>query len=178
MLQASNADLHGTVAVAFMKTFIFTLVVPGSVTIWIPYWLLDSGVAAGSRTRSLRQRVTVSPVPYAPSVHPWCAWALSSPGKGTPAPIDPPRVLIVRGLYKHVRNPMYVGVLSVLIGEALCFQSWALLGWAGVVFSAFSGFIILYEEPKLKRLFGASYGRYLETVPRWLPTSKKADKPD
>jgi len=178
MLQASNADLHGTVAVAFMKTFIFTLVVPGSVTIWIPYWLLDSGVAAGPESRDFVHWLGLLPILFGASVYLWCAWDFSSLGKGTPAPIDPPRVLIVRGLYKHVRNPMYVGVLSVLIGEALCFQSWALLGWAGVVFSAFSGFIILYEEPKLKRLFGASYGRYLETVPRWLPTSKKADKPD
>lgn len=83
-------------------------------------------------------------------------------------PNDPPRKLVVQGLYSCVRNPMYVGVLAVLVGEAMFFASLALLQMAGIMFLLFHLFIVFYEEPALKRQFGESYRRYCAAVPRWL----------
>ena len=99
----------------------------------------------------------------------WCFWDFLVKGKGTPAPIDPPKELVVSGLYKIVRNPMYVGVLLMLIGNFLCFWYWSLLMYAVFFFMAFHLFIIGYEEPNLKKRFGTVYEDYLGKVPRWMP---------
>jgi protein-S-isoprenylcysteine O-methyltransferase Ste14 len=84
-------------------------------------------------------------------------------GRGTPAPIAPPTTLVVRGLYRHVRNPMYV------VGQALVLGRFIVLGYALVLWLIFHAFVVLYEEARLRRTFGASYARYLATVPRWWP---------
>jgi protein-S-isoprenylcysteine O-methyltransferase Ste14 len=99
----------------------------------------------------------------------WCAWDFATAGEGTPAPIDAPKHLVVRGLYRFVRNPMYAGVLLILLGESLAFRSTRILVYAAIVFTFFNLFVILYEEPALKRKFGPSYEEYLSSVPRWLP---------
>src|SRR5262249_16236541 len=103
----------------------------------------------------------------------WCAWDFGAAGSGTPAPIDPPKDLVVRGLYKWVRNPMYVGVLSFVIGEAMLFESPLMFGYAFLVFLLFSAFVILYEEPVLRTKFGDSYRRYCEVTPRWIPALRR-----
>jgi len=102
----------------------------------------------------------------------WCFWDFLDKGKGTPAPIDPPKELVVSGLYNYVRNPMYVGVLLVIIGHFLWFGFWSLLIYALIVFLGFSSFVIFYEEPNLKQRFGAGYDEYLKRVPRWIPRFK------
>jgi protein-S-isoprenylcysteine O-methyltransferase Ste14 len=94
-------------------------------------------------------------------------------GRGTLAPIDPPKNLVVSGLYRYVRNPMYVGVLLVLLGEALLFASVSLLIYAAAFFVGAHLFIVLYEEPTLRRRFGESYERYTRTVQRWLPRTPR-----
>jgi protein-S-isoprenylcysteine O-methyltransferase Ste14 len=99
----------------------------------------------------------------------WCAWDFTFAGKGTPAPIYPPKELVATGLYRYVRNPMYAGILTLLLGEALFFASWRLLEYAGFVFLAFHLFVTLYEEPALRQKFGDSYKRYCATVSRWIP---------
>jgi protein-S-isoprenylcysteine O-methyltransferase Ste14 len=98
----------------------------------------------------------------------WCFWDFLAKGKGTPAPIEPPKELVVSGLYNHVRNPMYVGIALILIGHFLWFGFWNLLFYAAVVVVAFHAFVTFYEEPTLKRKFGASYEDYLKRVPRWI----------
>jgi len=102
----------------------------------------------------------------------WCFWDFLIKGKGTPAPIDPPRELVVSGLYNYVRNPMYVGVFLVIIGHFLWFGYWYMLAYAALVFMAFNTFVLLYEEPTLKKNFGAAYEDYLRKVPRWIPRFK------
>ena len=99
----------------------------------------------------------------------WCAWDFATKGRGTPAPFDPPKELVVRGLYRRVRNPMYVGVMSILLGEALLFAASTLVWYAAAVFVGFNLFVLLYEEPTLRHKFGAAYERYCAQVPRWLP---------
>jgi protein-S-isoprenylcysteine O-methyltransferase Ste14 len=99
----------------------------------------------------------------------WSFWNFLAQGRGTPAPIDPPKEMVATGFYRYVRNPMYVGVLAIIIGHFLWFGYWNLLIYAAIVFVAFHTFVTYYEEPNLKRRFGAAYEDYLEKVPRWIP---------
>ena len=90
-------------------------------------------------------------------------------GLGTPAPVAPPEKLVVGGLYRHVRNPMYVAVASTIIGQALLFGRPVLLAYAAVFIAAVAAFVHLYEEPTLTRQFGDDYTRYRRAVPAWRP---------
>jgi len=103
----------------------------------------------------------------------WSFWDFLTKGFGTPAPLEPPKELVVTGLYNYVRNPMYVGVLSMLLAHFLWFGYWSLLIYAVLVFGAFDLFIINYEEPTLKKKFGKTYTTYVKNVPRWIPKLKK-----
>ena len=103
----------------------------------------------------------------------WCFWDFLFKGHGTPAPIDPPKELVVSGLYNFVRNPMYVGVELMLIAHFLGFGYWSLLIYATFFFIAFHTFVLRYEEPTLKKKFGAAYENYLKRVPRWIPRLTK-----
>jgi protein-S-isoprenylcysteine O-methyltransferase Ste14 len=96
-----------------------------------------------------------------------CVWDFFAKGKGTLAPIDPPRVLVVSGLYRFTRNPMYHGVLALILGEAWLFGSVSLLKYAFLVLVLFHLFVVLYEEPALTSQFGESYRAYRRAVPRW-----------
>ena len=84
-------------------------------------------------------------------------------------PFDPPKYLVVKGLYRLTRNPMYIGVLFVLFGEILLFESTVLIMYSFFVWLTFHTFVILYEERTLKDKFGESYEQYFGSVPRWLP---------
>jgi protein-S-isoprenylcysteine O-methyltransferase Ste14 len=155
-----------------IKTIIFTFLVPGTVTILVPYWLLSSSTAPPMQLGVFRHFGDL-PAFVGAAIYFWCAWDFTFAGRGTPAPIDPPKELVVRGLYRYVRNPMYVGILSILIGEALLFASWRLFEYTAVVFIFFFLFVLLYEEPMLGRKFGESYRRYCKNVPRWIPRRMK-----
>jgi protein-S-isoprenylcysteine O-methyltransferase Ste14 len=98
-----------------------------------------------------------------------CFWDFTFKGRGTPVPIDPPKELVVIGFYRYVRNPIYVGVLSIFLGHFLWFGYWSLLIYTVFAFIGVHFFVVLYEEPTLKRKFGAAYEDYLKRVPRWLP---------
>ena len=90
-------------------------------------------------------------------------------GRGTPAPWDPPRRLVVAGLYRYVRNPMYVGALALLAGEGILFGSRNVLLYTGFFWIATHLFVLIYEEPHLERAFEGEYEEYRSAVPRWLP---------
>ena len=90
-------------------------------------------------------------------------------GRGTPAPFAAPERFVVRGSYRVVRNPMYVGVLALIFGQALLLGREVLLVWAGVAAILFQLFVVLHEEPELRKRFGAEYDDYRRRVGRWLP---------
>ena len=90
-------------------------------------------------------------------------------GLGTPAPVAPPERLVVGGIYRWVRNPMYVAVIATILGQALLLGRWVLLEWALVFWALTAAFVHWYEEPNLRRRFGADYEEYLRAVPGWLP---------
>lgn len=93
-------------------------------------------------------------------------------GRGTPAPVAPTERLVISGPYRRVRNPMYVAVTGLILGQVLMFQSPALLIYAAVIAAAFHAFVLAYEEPTLKRQFPADYPAYFAHVPRWIPRLK------
>ena len=169
---ATPAFAHAEVRMVWLKTLIFTIIAPGAVIALIPYLLLSRNSSAfthiGAHT-GLFQLFALVPMAVGAAIYFRCAWDFASTGKGTPAPIDPPKRLVARGLYRFVRNPMYVGVLLALFGEAWLFRSGALLVYAVTAFTWQHLFVVLYEEPALKRKFGESYLDYLVRTPRWIP---------
>lgn len=98
-----------------------------------------------------------------------CVWEFARTGRGTLSPVDPPRVLVVRGLYRYVRNPMYLSVTLIVLGQVLLAGSRALLGYWAVWFAAVNAFVIGFEEPTLRRQFGETYRHYAAAVRRWVP---------
>jgi protein-S-isoprenylcysteine O-methyltransferase Ste14 len=107
------------------------------------------------------------------AIYVWCVWDFATFGHGTPAPIDAPKKLVVRGLYRYTRNPMYLGVLTIILGWAIAFQGLALVAYAVIVWACFQAFIVLYEEPHLRRTFGSEYEAYSQRVSRWLPLVRR-----
>lgn len=101
-----------------------------------------------------------------------CFWDFAFRGRGTPLPADPPKALVVIGFYRYVRNPIYVGALLIFIAHFLWFGYWDLLLYALISLIGVHLFIIAFEEPNLKRKFGASYEEYCRRVPRWIPRYK------
>lgn len=96
-------------------------------------------------------------------------------GAGTPAPPAPTERLVVSGLYRYIRNPMYVGVLAAIVGQALLLGRPVLLGYAAVAGATVASFVHWYEEPTLRRQFGAAYEEYRRSVPAWWPRLRPAD---
>jgi protein-S-isoprenylcysteine O-methyltransferase Ste14 len=96
-------------------------------------------------------------------------WRFASEGLGTPAPVAPTQRLVVGGLYRYVRNPMYLAVLGTIAGQALLFGQPGLLIYAAIILAAFVSFVRWYEEPTLTRQFGAEYEAYRHAVPGWWP---------
>src|SRR2546421_11993338 len=151
-----------------LKTLIFTILVPGTVAGIVPWLLLQSSGEAAHLTPS-PWLIGLLPLLLGVGLYFWCAGAFTFIGKGTPAPIDTPIFLVREGPYQWVRNPMYLAVLSVIIGEAILFHSLLLVGYALLIGVVAHLFVVFYEEPSLRRRFGESYEAYLRTVPRWLP---------
>ena len=152
-----------------IRSIFFTVLQPGTVAVFIPYWLITSrGVAPPYSIPELRFLGLPLMVIGAAGLL-WCIWEFFSRGRGTISPVDPPKHLVVRGLYKYVRNPMYVLVVTVLIGEAIFFRSLPVLIEAGAFVILANFFVLLYEEPALRRQFGESYEAYTRQVWRWIP---------
>lgn len=157
---------------AALKTVLFTLLVPGSVTVLVPCLLLASGGKLLAWNLGPARFLGPPLVLLGAGIYLWCAWDFTVRGKGTPSPTAPPQALVMSGLYCVTRNPMYVGVALVLLGEGLWFDSTLLLAYAVVVLSAFHLHVVRCEEPVLARQFGERYARYCDTVPRWFPTRR------
>ena len=150
-----------------IRTLIFTVLVPGFWTVLVPYWVVPHDARPdlhgfGGLGIPLIIAGTALYIDTA-------FWGFAIRGQGTPAPIDPPKKLVVDGPYSVVRNPMYNSVALVIFGEALMFRSVPLVVVGVVFFAATTLFVLLYEEPALRRKFGAEYEEYCRRVPRWIP---------
>ena len=98
-----------------------------------------------------------------------CIVEFARSGRGTLSPVDPPRHLVVRGLYQYVRNPMYLSVTAIVLGEVALTCSTSLGVYWAIWFACVNVFVVGYEEPTLRHQFGASYDEYVKRVPRWVP---------
>jgi protein-S-isoprenylcysteine O-methyltransferase Ste14 len=106
----------------------------------------------------------------------WCLITFAFSGRGTPAPFDPPRRLVIRGPYRFVRNPMYIGAALGLAGAAIFYGSIPMAIYAGLFLLVAHLFVIFYEEPTLRRTFGAEYEAYCRCVKRWWPKTRNKMK--
>ena len=147
-----------------LKTVIFTVVMPGTVGVYLPQLLKRGGTELGVTWRYGGAALVVCGA----LIYSWCAWDFVSKGLGTPAPIAAPRVLVVSGLYRFTRNPMYVGVAGVIFGQALFYGASTVAIYGCAVVLAFHLFVLFYEEPTLRRQFAAQYDEYCVKVPRWI----------
>ena len=160
---------RATIFMLLLRSIFFTLLLPGTVTVLIPYWLISSsGTSIPSNYQAIRY-LGIPLIWIGAAGLLWSIWEFFSQGRGTLAPVDPPKHLVIRGLYRFVRNPMYVSVVTILLGEAILFRSPAVVIEAGVFLVLAHIFVALYEEPVLRRQFGATYEMYSQTVGRWLP---------
>ncbi len=153
----------------FLRAVLFTILMPGSALVLIPWLLLRGQPSPHVETIDVPAVIGSILGIAGVSVLLYCVRDFAVSGRGTLAPLDPPRKLVRVGLYRHVRNPMYVGVVLALIGEAIFFESEVLGFYAAIVALSFHLFVVLFEEPSLRALFGADYEKYRASVPRWIP---------
>ena len=157
-----------TIALA-AGTLLFTLLVPFVIGLLVPLALVQRSGGAPTPWWPLGAVVAAAGA----TGYVWCAASFVLVGRGTPAPVAAPVVFVARGPYQIVRNPMYVAVITAVLGEALAFGSGALVAYAGFLAITFHLFVVLYEEPTLASRFGASYEAYRRRVPRWLPARRR-----
>ena len=148
---------------------VFALLLPGTVTVVIPWLIVGRNHITQLSHWTLWSCAGLLPLAAGAATLFWCIWDFAVIGRGTLAPVDPPTQLVARGPYQYVRNPMYVGVALILLGEAVLFQSVVLLVYGAVFVAVAHGFVALYEEPTLHRQFGQSYEAYCRRVRRWWP---------
>lgn len=158
-------------AVLVLRSVLFALLVPGTVTVLVPYLLASRRLPSVLDHWGALQSFSLAPMLIGAAILVRCIWDFAAVGRGTLAPIDPPKRLVVQGLYRYVRNPMYLGALILLLGEALALQSAAILQWTAAWFLAINAVVLFYEEPTLRRRFGESYDQYRRSVRRWIPGS-------
>jgi len=152
---------------ALLKTAAFTVLVPGTIAGIVPCRLRETSIVqVGGGQRGAAFAVIAAGIAIYVST---AFWGFAVIGGGTPAPIAPPKTLVVQGLHRFVRNPMYTGVLLIIAGQAWLFWSEALCVYGALLWLAFHLFVLTYEEPTLRREFGESYERYRAAVPRWIP---------
>jgi len=156
-------------ASAIVGSVLFFIVAPlmvaGLIPWWITWWELRPPFLGVKLTRVTGVILIVVAVPVL--VDSFARFALE--GVGTPAPVAPTRKLVVTGLYRYVRNPIYVAVVAAILGQAFLFGDWRLLGYGALCWIGFHIFVVLYEEPTLKRTFGMEYDAFQANVPRWIP---------
>jgi len=150
-----------------LKSLIFFIFVPGLLVGYVPYWLTMNSSALFDF--GILRWVALPLWIVGAVTMVWCFFDFTFKGRGTPAPIDPPKELVATGPYRFVRNPMYVAGIIVLLGYVLWWPSLSILVTPVIFFLATHVFVTLYEEPTLRKNFGASYEEYLQSVPRWIP---------
>jgi protein-S-isoprenylcysteine O-methyltransferase Ste14 len=153
----------------FVRAVTYAALFVGLVLIYVPAGLLSWSGIISPESIGFPQAAGMVVGAAGAAVALWCVGTFAFIGKGTPAPFDPHRRLVIRGPYRLVRNPMYIGAGLALGGAALFFQSWAVLSYTGVFFLMTQLFIVFYEEPALRRTFGTEYDEYCRTVRRWRP---------
>ncbi len=156
----------------WLRALSFLILIPCTVLGVVPWLLLDVGARFDPGPWRF---IAIVPIAAGIAAMLWCNWDFAVRGRGTGAPYDPPRLLVAHGLYRHVRNPMYVSALTIILGLALWTGAYSLLVYAASLAILYSLFVRFYEEPHLRRIFGHSYDTYCGAVPRWWPRRRAWD---
>jgi protein-S-isoprenylcysteine O-methyltransferase Ste14 len=154
---------------AILGSAIFLVIAPGTIAGYVPWRISGWHLAAPLLGSSSLRLVGVLLIVAGASVllDSFVRFALQ--GLGTPAPIFPTYHLVVSGLYRYVRNPMYVAVMSLILGQGLFFGSVRVLEYGFAVWVGFHLFVLIYEEPTLRKSYGPEYVEFCANVPRWIP---------
>jgi len=158
-------------------TLVFVITVPGTVIGIVPFLLSRWNLAPPFFGWLLTRWLGVALIVGAAPIFFDFVIRFASEGRGTPAPIAPTRHLVVGGVFRYVRNPGYIAVVSLLIGQGLLFGSASIVLYTTVVALAFHLFVLMYEEPTLRRQFGKEYEAYCREVPRWIPHLRRRVNP-
>ena len=151
-------------SVIVLRSLVSVVLLPGVAAVVIPYLIV--GQLAPPTGAAW---IGIVPLAFGLAIFAWCVIVFASRGRGTLAPWDAPRRFVAVGPYRRVRNPMYLGVGAVVLGEAILFGSAALAVYVVVLALVWHAFVVGWEEPSLERTFGDEYRTYRASVPRWLP---------
>jgi protein-S-isoprenylcysteine O-methyltransferase Ste14 len=152
-----------------LRSLLWTILLPGIFAGYVPWRFFDLGAVRLDRSNPAHVIGLLSMVAGVALLG-GCIVEFARSGRGTLSPVDPPRRLVIRGMYRFVRNPMYISVTMIVLGEALVASSTALVVYWAIWFLCANLFVIGYEEPTLRHTFGAAYDDYARQVGRWLPT--------
>jgi len=153
----------------FFKNLLFTILVPGTFALLLPILITAGRSPASGYIRA----VAVILISFGVAIYVRCIWDFLIYGRGTPLPLDAPKGLVIRGIYLYIRNPMYSGVLMVILGWSIFFQDAVLVVYTVIIGTIFHLFVVLYEEPHLQQTFGDEYKNYCKQVGRWLPKIRR-----
>lgn len=161
---------------ATLGSAIFLVIAPGTLAVYLPWrichWRFAPPLLGFFPFRILGALMIVAGLPA--MLDSFARFAIQ--GMGTPAPVAPPQHLVVTGLYRYVRNPMYVGGALLIIGQGLFFGTASLVEFGVVVWLVSFAFVVFYEEPALRRKFGKEYEEFCARVPRWIPRLKPVER--
>lgn len=159
--------------VILFRALVFATVFVGFVLVFLPARVLAWAGVARPDAVGVPQILGIAIAAGGAALTVWCVLTFALVGKGTPAPFDPPRRLVVTGPYRFVRNPMYIGAGIAMTGAALFYESMALLAFVAAFALVTHLFVVRYEEPTLRRTFGAEYERYCWQARRWRPGGRR-----
>jgi protein-S-isoprenylcysteine O-methyltransferase Ste14 len=167
--QRRSSGTAGQRTIAVLGSAVFFVVAPFTLAGLIPWamtdWQLQPPFLGLEWTRYLGAAMILAGVPGL--VDAFARFALQ--GLGTPAPIAPPRNLVVTGLYRYVRNPIFVALVAIILGQAVLMGDWRLIVYGTLLWLAFHVQVVAYEEPTLTQTFGKEYEAFRAAVPRWIP---------
>src|SRR5499425_3485921 len=156
-------------AAAVVGSVLFLVVAPGTLVVLVPFWIsgwrLAPPLVGFVGFRVLGALLVAAGLPVL--LDSFARFAIQ--GLGTPAPVAPPQRLVVTGLYRYVRNPIYVALVSLIFGQGLFFSSVGVLEYGLAVWLGFFAWVLIFEEPTLRGKFGKDYEDYCARVPRWIP---------
>ena len=151
----------------------YIIILPGTFTVLVPYFLLARNHTSAPASWHAQQDMGLLLVLFGIFIVLRCIWDFATLGRGTPALTNPPKKLVTRGIYQYVRNPLYIGILFLLMGETILFGSLPLLRYMAGYCIFVHVLVVYYEEPHLLREFGESYELYSRSVNRWVPVKKR-----
>jgi protein-S-isoprenylcysteine O-methyltransferase Ste14 len=163
--------------ISSLGTLLFLFLIVPLFLIWIPHRILLSPEFIYRFDIGIYRYLGLAPIILGVAIYIFCSGSFIFVGKGTPIPFTPTKDLIVTGLFRFVRNPLYIAGVLVLAGEAILFQSLGIFIYCLVMFGVFN-FHVLMEETLLAEKFGARYKQYCKSVPRWIPRLKSSRKKD